>query len=105
MKSKRSKACDMTQKVKKIASERDHKCCVLCGSNMAMPNAHYIPRSKGGLGVEENVVTLCLNCHHKLDQSSQRKEMLSLIRTYLSAYYGDKWDEDKLVYHKYENTL
>ena len=105
MKSKRSKACDISQKVKKRVFERDGCRCIICRSYSAMPNAHYIPRSKGGLGIEENVVTLCLDCHHKLDQTSSRKEMLTYVRTYLNAYYGDKWDEDKLVYHKYENTL
>ena len=105
MKSKRSKACDISQKVKKRVFERDEGRCIICGSYSAMPNAHYIPRSKGGLGIEENVVTLCLDCHRKLDQSSQRKEMLSYIKAYLKGYYGGEWKQSKLVYHKYENTL
>lgn len=32
----------------------------MCGSSYAMPNAHYIARAQGGLGIEENIVTLCL---------------------------------------------
>ena len=56
MKTRRSKACDISQKVKQRVWERDNGCCVICGNNYnVMPNAHYIPRSKGGLGIEENV--------------------------------------------------
>ncbi len=50
--SKRSKACDISPKVKKKVWERDNHCCIICGSPYAMPNAHYIARSQGGLGIE-----------------------------------------------------
>lgn len=44
--SKRSKACDISPKVKKKVWERDNHCCIICGSPYAMPNAHYIKRSQ-----------------------------------------------------------
>ena len=50
--SKRSKACDISPKVKKKVWERDNHCCIICGSPYAMPNAHYISRAQGGLGIE-----------------------------------------------------
>ena len=60
MKSKRSKATDIPMSVKKKVWERDCGRCVVCGNHCnVMPNAHYIPRSKGGLGIEENIITLC----------------------------------------------
>ena len=71
MKSKRTKATDIPQKVKQAVWERDGGRCVVCGCcRNVMPNAHFIPRSKGGLGIEENIVTLCTNltenqCHYK----------------------------------------
>ena len=64
MKSKRAKACDISKKVKDRVWERDGGRCIICGSPYAMPNSHYIRRSQGGLGIEENIVTMCLCCHN-----------------------------------------
>lgn len=46
--SKRSKACEISQKVKKIVWERDEGCCIICGRPVPMTcaNAHYIKRSQ-----------------------------------------------------------
>ena len=101
MKTKRSKACDITQAVKKKVWERDEQRCIICGSPNAMPNAHYIPRSKGGLGIEQNIVTLCQNCHHKTDNTAERPVYLKYIKGYLQGKYGDEWDEEKLTYKKF----
>lgn len=105
--SKRSKACDIPKKVKDAVWERDGRRCIICGSTMAMPNAHYIPRSKGGLGIEENIVTLCTHmsenrCHYRYDFGSreEREEIGGKIRDYLMSKYPD-FDEDKLVYDKF----
>lgn len=100
MKSKRSKACDISKKVKDIVWERDGQRCILCGSRFAMPNAHYIPRSKGGLGVEENIVTLCLPCHQTYDQSTDRRVIGRHIEDYLKSKYPE-WDKTKLIYNKW----
>ena len=88
MKSKRSKACDISQKTKRIVWERDHERCIFCGSHQAMPNAHVLPRSKGGLGVPENIVTACWQCHEAMDHSSQRERMLKQANHYLDEIYG-----------------
>lgn len=100
MKSKRSKACDISKKVKDIVWERDGKRCILCGSRLAMPNAHYIPRSKGGLGVEENTVTLCRFCHERYDQSTDRRVIGHYIENYLKSKYPE-WDKTNLIYNKW----
>jgi 5-methylcytosine-specific restriction endonuclease McrA len=94
-KSKRSKACDITQKVKNAVWERDRHKCVLCGTNQAMPNAHYIPRSQGGLGVEQNIVTLCLDCHRRLDQTTERQTLLEYVKSYLDIFYPGFSDDDR----------
>jgi 5-methylcytosine-specific restriction endonuclease McrA len=99
MKSKRSKMCDISQKVKEIVWERDCHRCIICGSSYALPNAHYIPRSKGGLGIEQNIVTLCLNCHYKTDHTCDRPIMLEKIKSHLQAKY-EGWNEDDLYYRK-----
>lgn len=48
MKSKRTKACEISQKVKEIVWNRDKQCCVICGINVSKScaNAHYIKRSQ-----------------------------------------------------------
>ncbi|MBR2870643.1 MAG: HNH endonuclease [Clostridia bacterium] len=97
MKTKRSKACDISQKVKKIVWERDNGLCILCNSSNAMPNAHFIPRSAGGLGIEENIVTLCLDCHRKFDQTTLRPILREKIKKYLARKY-ENWNEEDLYY-------
>lgn len=102
MKSRRAKACDITKKVKDIVWERDNQRCIRCGTYRAMPNAHFIPRSKGGLGVEENIVTLCLDCHEAYDHTTERKAIGAFIEDYLKGKYPE-WDKSKLIYRKWGN--
>lgn len=102
-KSKRSNATDISEETKRIVWERDNHCCVVCGHKNAAPNSHYIRRSHGGLGIEQNVVTLCTNfgnsCHHKFDNGTQEEQdyYKEEIREYLMSRYPN-WDESKLVY-------
>lgn len=108
MKSKRAKATDISAKVKKIVWERDEGRCVVCGWNQnVMPNAHFISRNNGGLGIPENVVTLCTNltpnqCHRKYDNGTreERKEIGEKIEDYLKSKHKD-WNKEKIVYRKY----
>lgn len=99
MKHKRSKACDIPQAVKNAVWERDCGYCIRCGNTQAMPNAHYISRAHGGLGIEENIVTLCQKCHDIYDHSSQRPELKEYIKNYLKNKYPN-WDEKNLVYRR-----
>lgn len=94
---RRTKALDIPRKVKQKVLERDH-CCVWCGREGA-PNAHYISRAQGGLGIEENILTLCTECHRRYDQSEDRPIMREYFREYLQSKYPD-WDESKLIYRK-----
>lgn len=99
MKSKRSKACDISQKVKQRVWDRDDHQCIICGNPYAMPNAHYVRRSQGGLGIEENVVTLCQKCHHEYDNGDGRVSIGYKIEWYLNSCY-ENWDVNKLYYTK-----
>lgn len=99
MKSKRSKACDISLKVKNIVWERDNHQCIICGDRNAMPNAHFIPRSRGGLGIEQNIVTLCQKCHYLFDQTSERLYIYAYVMNYLQKIY-DNWSIDELIYKK-----
>jgi hypothetical protein len=62
-------------------------------------NAHYISRAQGGLGIEENILTLGPDYHHDFDQTTKREEMRAFFREYLMERYPG-WDERKLVYRK-----
>lgn len=97
---KRTKALAISQAVKRKVYERDNGCCVLCGSPYGQPNAHYISRAQGGLGIAENIVTLCWDCHRAYDQTSARYEIRDELRTYLQSKYPE-WDEQKLYYRKW----
>ena len=98
--SKMSKATDIPLKVRNKVKARDGGLCIVCG-RPGIPNAHYIRRSQGGLGIEENIVTLCPECHHDFDNGSRRKEIGDYIGDYLERFYPNFPDE-KRRYNKYE---
>ena len=102
MKSKRAKACDISAKVKQIVWERDNHQCIICGNRQAMPNSHVVRRSSGGLGIEQNIVTMCQRCHAMYDQYIDRSAMENYIEQYLKGIYPD-WDREKLIYRKWED--
>ncbi|MDO5549428.1 MAG: HNH endonuclease [Eubacteriales bacterium] len=96
---RRTKSLDIPAHVKDAVWERDNHCCVLCGDPRAAPNAHYISRAQGGLGIVQNIVTLCESCHREYDQSPDRKYIRNELRAYLSGVYPDL-DEHTLKYRK-----
>ena len=104
---KRAKACDISAKVKREVFDRDGGCCVVCGNSYnVMPNAHFLSRSHGGLGIPENIVTLCTGltpnqCHYRYDFGTKDQQTLikAKIKAYLMNHYPD-WDETKLIYRK-----
>lgn len=110
MKTKRAKACDIPASVKRKVFARDNGRCVVCGNSVnVMPNAHYISRSKGGLGIEQNIVTLCTNltenkCHYKFDSGTKEEREFcgERIKSHLKSCYTD-WQEEYLYYQKGES--
>lgn len=99
---KRTKALAISKAVKAAVYARDGDCCVLCGSPYGIPNAHYISRAQGGLGIEENIVTLCFDCHREYDQGHHRQEIREELREYLKSKHPD-WDESKLTHDKWSD--
>lgn len=102
-KSKASKACDFAPKVRKEIMRRDMSKCAYCHSPYNLTIAHaFIPRSKGGLGVKENGVVLCMSCHHKLDNglNKEARPIKKYIEEYLRRLY--EFNLRDLVYKKYE---
>lgn len=103
-----TKAQNFTIMVKNQIAERDSvngwPCCIRCGmpapSYRAFSNAHFIPRSQGGLGIPENGLTLCPVCHKRYDQTVHRAEDREFYREYLRSHH-DAWDEEKLIYGRH----
>ena len=105
MKSARTKACAISEEVKRKVYERDGGMCVICEINPGSPDMHYIPRSLGGLGTEQNVVCGCPDCHRNYDNGSQyninfRSEGRRKIGEHLEHYYPSFSDYDR-IYHKW----
>ena len=114
---KRTKALQYTKETAYKVAERDNHECLFCkmGYHLEGINksglgsivydiAHFINRSQGGLGIEENLVLLCRYHHTLLDNGNKglRPEMLSIMEEYLKSLYKD-WNKDKLVYRKWNN--
>lgn len=55
----------------------------------------------GGMGIEENIVTLCPNCHYEEDFGQNTKLYEDYIENYLKGIYGANWNKEKLIYKKY----
>lgn len=96
-KSRRSQATDISKSVKDKVWDRDCHRCIFCGSPSARPEAHIVPRSAGGVGVEQNIITVCRRCHMLLDQSTKRPKMLKQAKHYIEHIYG-KIDWSEFIY-------
>lgn len=100
---KQTKATGIPYKVKKRVWERDGECCILCGNPHAAPESHYIRRSQGGKGIEQNIVTLCRRCHDDFDNGDKRAEYGRIIEDYLKGCYKN-WNPEELYYKKGESN-
>ena len=96
MASKRSKACDISPKVRKEVLERDKK-CIICGVTYGLQIAHYISRARGGLGIAQNLAAMCVKCHGEMDNGKYHKEHQNAFREHLKAHY-EGWNEKELYY-------
>jgi 5-methylcytosine-specific restriction endonuclease McrA len=100
---KRTKALDVSKAVREEVYARDSfgsppfPCCVTCGRPGRHDASHYIKRSQGGLGVPENLINQCRDCHTEMEQGN--KELLSRAKRHLMHHYPD-WSEDILKYRK-----
>lgn len=107
---KRTKLTDFDGKTRERIKARDEG-CIFCKMSYRMPESytfglheyqimHYVPRSQGGLGIEENGAVGCIYHHNMLDNGrNTRTEMLSLFEKYLKENYPE-WDKKKLFYRK-----
>ncbi len=110
--SKYTRKLEFNTKTRSIIRARDGG-CIFCQMGYHMEGAlpldlevksimHYIPRSKLGLGIEQNGAVGCQWHHDMLDNGNKgrRAEMLGLFREYLMELYPE-WDETLLVHSKW----
>lgn len=100
-KSKRTRSLEISKKTKKIVWERDNHRCIFCNKlvRWELANSHFIKRSHGGLGIEQNILTNCEECHRLFDDSPKREEMFQFASNYLEMKYPN-WHEIQLTYKK-----
>ena len=108
--SDRTKSLSIPREVKRAVAARDSvdgwPCCILCGrpaptdAPLAFSCAHYISRAQGGLGIEENILTLCPRCHREFD-GVKRKELRPILTRHLKENY-ENWNEKNLTYQRGE---
>lgn len=107
--SKRAKATEFDSRTRELIRQRDRYQCLFCRlgkygkseCDWMQDIMHYINRSAGGLGVEQNGVVGCRFHHNLLDNGNKgyRKEMLEDMKEYLQSIYPD-WNEEELYYRK-----
>lgn len=102
-KHKLTKATEITKDVKIKVWERDNHKCIFCGKEVSLyyANSHYIKRSHSGLGIEQNIMTNCEQCHKLFEESVYRTQMKEFAKNYLSNKY-ENWKEKDLIYKKYK---
>lgn len=95
----RTKASQIPKKIKDKVWKRDNERCLLCGRWVPVECAccHFIGRGRLGLGIEQNIITLCIECHRNLDNGEVGRDKL---REYLKSKYPG-WNEKDLVYSKW----
>lgn len=103
-KHKQTKETEIPVKVKIRVWERDNHQCIFCDTKVDWRYAccHYIPRSAGGLGIEENIFTACESCHRNQDNGLNTLYYDEKAKRHLKSIYGEEWNEKKLIYRKYK---
>lgn len=110
---KQTRRHDFTPAMRRRIEDRDMG-CIFCRMGYHMPAndyfgthifsiMHYIPRSQGGLGIEQNAAVGCQYHHNMLDNDNKgrRAEMLEKFKDYLQRVYPG-WNEEDLIYNKWK---
>ena len=110
---KQTRRHDFTPLIRKRIEERDMG-CIFCRMNYHMPQndyfatntfsiMHYIPRSQGGLGIEQNAAVGCIYHHNLMDNGNNDlpKEILGMMKASLKQLYPDL-NEGNLTYNKWK---
>ena len=111
--SRAAKAHEFSKKAREEIFMRDLGQCIFCRQKYHLEEStwygrqmlsvmHYVPRSKGGLGIVENGALGCAFHHEMMDNGyrGRREEMLEVFKTYLKGKYPE-WNEEDLTYSKW----
>lgn len=96
---KRTRATSISAEVKRRVSDRDGGECIFC-HRLGNPEAHVISRAQGGLGIEQNIITVCRECHERMDASTDRPIYVAMAEEYLRRIYGEEFDKVEKVFRK-----
>lgn len=99
---KRTVAVSISTATKRAVNRRDGGKCIFCG-RYGDPVAHVVSRAQGGLGVEQNIVTACWECHMAMDNSPARRVMVQEAINYLTRCYGS-WSKEEVTYNKWKSV-
>lgn len=88
---------EVREKVKARDSFEGAHCCLYCGSQYRVEIHHFVSRGRGGMGIEQNLISLCFRCHARLH--SGEKAIHDFCGEYLQGLYPDVTERD-LVYRK-----
>lgn len=109
-----TKKTEFSQKERQKIIERDKGECIFC--TMGYPAAgatyldleikdimHFIPRSKMGIGIEQNGAVGCRYHHFLMDNGNKglRPNMMMKFESYLRNIYPG-WSKEDLIYDKYK---
>lgn len=98
---RRTKACAIPKDVKQRVYERDKGRCIFCGAP-GLSEAHVISRAHGGMGIEQNIVTVCRNCHERMDNGIMRSAYQRAAVEYLQNIYPE-WRKEDVIFDKYRD--
>ena len=111
---KQTRASAIPARVKAAVALRDSAngpaTCIVCGAPGG-PHCHVVRRSQGGMGIEQNIVTLCGPCHYAFDEGigmvrlrpfgfQTRADVSRYIVEYLKGFYPD-WTRESVTYRKW----
>lgn len=108
---RQTKVTSIPTSVKDAVFRRDNGACIICGAPGA-PVCHCVRRSQGEMGIEQNIVTLCNECHYAHDEGlfmsrlrpigfETQQDVQEYVKLYLKGIYPG-WTEDSVTYHKWK---
>ena len=89
---------NITNATRKKVYRRDGYRCALCDSTQYIQIHHAVPRGEGGTDHEQNLITLCADCHalaHGMDLrgwGATREDVEQAIVEYLADTYAGDWN-------------
>ena len=94
----RSLATDIPKHVRQEVLVREKGMCVMCGSVHWLECHHYVEKSRGGMGIKENLVMLCKTHHDQIHKGNVIVK--NQVTNYLAKLYPSFSDKDR-IYDKW----